>query len=724
MIARARRIAPAAGALLVYAIAVPWAFRPWFLGPDLVPHTEGPIGSLVDADLNLNIWILAWVAHAVFFDPAQLLDGNIFHPALNTIAGSENMLAHVPFTGPVLAFTGNAVTMLKAYVLESVALSGLGMFMYVRHHTKDNWAALVAGAAFTFTQFRVETVPQPQYLGMAFLPLALLAIDLNLEDGRRRWLAAFASALVLQALCCVYIGFFAFILCPVYILARTIPASVSVTAWIAPTARLAAAMIAAAIALIPAALPYLRGRSDGMIPEHDLLFIQNAAWAPWRYISTEFVWWTGIVAVLLVSLDLARRVWNRGARNEPLGPARAQNPRTALWILIAVTAVLAAGPYLPLPGGGLLPLPYIALYEILPGFSSIRVPVRFLLVIATALSALAGLAFAMFSRNQPTSRTAGAAAALTVLAVVGAAPSPHSAMSAHLDDSTSDVYRWLAEEPEPGAVLEIPGQSTEQDVVGNLRNSRYMVASSIHWRPLLNGYTAYPPPSAGFYSAAIRELPAPAALALLVETSDLRWVILHRNELTPLEAARWPTEAPDGLQLVARFDSDELYAVTRERVTDWRQEVRARMAGEISSSLGGTSLEALPEECRSGRILTVDTPERIPPFPLARHIPVRIANDSDCVWPALGLLENGLVGLDYRWIPKTGAPAVAQVPVPMFRLLSDVPAGGEVDGALMLTPPKGPPGDWTLEVRLVQKGVNVPIATARERIHVRTPRGR
>lgn len=714
MTGKAGRYGPAAGALLLYATAVPWVFRSWFLSTDLIPHTPGAVGAMIDADLYLNIWILGWIAHAAFFDPSHLLDGNIFHPALNTIAGSENMLAHVPFTAPVLAATGDALLMLKTYVLESFALSGLGMFLYVRHHTRNSWAALAAGAAYTLTPFRVETIPQPQYLGIAWVPLAFLAIDLHLEDRRRRWLAAFTAALVLQALSCVYIGFFAFFLCPVYVLVRAISTAGDRAAWIAPTARLAGAMIVAAVLLIPAALPYLQARSAGMIPTYDLGFIQAASWPPSLFFSEAFLWRAGIVAVAVVGIDLLLRVARRfrGATT-----SRANDPSAALWVVIAVSAVLAMGPYLELPGGTRVPLPYVALYELVPGFSSIRVPIRFVVMVAACLAALAGLALARAVPARAGRAQAAISLGLVALAIYSAAPRPHAVIAANLHGPKAAPYEWLAQQPGSGAVLEIPGQSTEQDVISNVRNGRYMIASTIHWRPILNGYTAYPPPSAGFYSAAIRELPDPAALQLLVETSDLEYLVVHRDELTPQEAARWPKAALEGLTLAAKFGGDEIYEVTLRRKRDWRGHVETRMAG-ARDSLYRTALTPLPPECRRGEI-HAETPARIPPFPLAQRIPVTVVNRGDCVWPAVGLLERGLVGLDYRWIPPDGAPEVPQFAVPMFRLLDDVPPGSSAEGAIMLWPPKGAPGPWTLEIRLFQEGTAEPIATLRKRIDVR-----
>lgn len=717
----ARRAAPALGALLAYAACVPWIFRPWFLSADLLPHWPPPVGALIDADLNLNIWILGWIAHATLVDPTSLFDGNIYHPAPNTIVGSENMLAHVPITAPVLALTGNVLTMLKAYLVETFALSGLGMFVYVWHHTRNAWAAFVAGAAFTFTPFRAETVPQPQYLGLAFVPLALVSVDLYLEDRRGRWLFCFGASLVLQALSCVYVGFFIFALTPVYVLVRAIQRSPSRRGWIAPTTALAATMVASAVVLLPAALPYLGGRSDGSIPDYDLAYIQIAGWAPWRYLSGEFVWRAGIVAVLLFAVDLAARAWQRWAAATGAAP-RGGAPTVALWAMIGCAAVLAIGPYLVLPGGVRIPMPYVALYEIVPGFSSIRVPTRFVIIVSAGLAALGGFTFdRLLSRTRYAPLAAGA---LFVLALVGTTPEPRPVMAANLHGPPAAPYHWLADQPGPGAVLEIPAQTSEMDAIENLRNSRYMVASSLHWRPLLNGYTAYPPSSAGFFAAAIRELPSREALQLLVDTTDLRWILLHRGALTDAEAARWPRRPP-GLDLVARFGETEVFTPTLARSRDWRDSILAHAGGESTTSLEGAPLQPLPEECRRGAIVDADLPSEIGPIPLPRFARVRIRNDSDCVWPATGVLGRNVVGVDYRWLPPEGHVDDLLVPVPLFQLLADVPPRSEADGAVMVTPPRGPPGEWTIELRLRQEGSREPIATRRAPVVFRqagTPR--
>jgi hypothetical protein len=198
----------------------------------------------------------------------------------------------------------------------------------------------------------------------------------------------------------------------------------------------------------------------------------------------------GIVPIALVALDLI----DRAARPTSSGePTLRRAPIGATWILAAPALLFSAGPYLLLPGGASLPLPYVVLYRLVPGFSSVRAPSRFFIVLAAALCALAGYAFARLStRMQPRVRfTLGVAVALTC--TLAAAPRPAATMPAHLGAHAPEAYRWLARQPRNGALLELPGRQIAGGVGGALREALALVGSTIHWQPLIGGYTAYPP---------------------------------------------------------------------------------------------------------------------------------------------------------------------------------------------------------------------------------------
>ena len=704
---RRRLVLAALAAAAFFAVATPWVLRPWFLARDAFPRAAGGLHAMLDADLYLNVWILAWMAHAMLTDPARLFDGNIYYPASNTITGSENMLAHLPVTIPAMAATGNALVVLKAMAFESFVLAGVAMFLLVHHHTRSVAAALVAGAAFTLAPWRPNTLPQPQYLGTAYLPLALLAVDCWLERRRVRALVGLAAAMALQGLACVYLGFFAFLAVPVYALAR-----VGLGARprrLGALAGVAVGLAGGALALVPAALPYLRDRAQHIIPVQDIGTVAAFAWQPSIYLRPSVLaGWIGIVPVLLAVAGAIA-----GAIRRP--PRRSAFPIAATWIVAAAAIVLSAGPYLNLPGDHRLPLPYLAFFRFVPGFSSMRAPARFFIVLAMALSALAGYAFARFTANVRPRVRVVIGVAVAIACAVSAAPYPAPTVAAGLGANAPGAYRWLAAQPPDGALLELPGRRMIGDIGGMLREARHMVGSTVHWHPLLGGYTAYAPPSAAFVTGIVQRLPDRDAFAVLVDAVDVRWVVVHEGELPPRLRDAWDPLVGADLVHVGRFEQDDVYEVRRTPAHNWRAQIVPRSLSGASDTLEGTPTAPLAAECRRARILDVAAPPSVLPSPEPFTIPVRFANEGPCTWPGLGVRPDGLVGLGYTWTSPSGQVFVSDA---FSRLLHDVPPGAVVDAPLFVFS-GGEFGTWSLEVRLVQNGTTEPFAVKTVAIELR-----
>ena len=72
---------------------------------DYVALHGGEVGNFEIPDARLNSWILAWVQHSLL-SAAPLFDTNAFHPARNTLAGSEHMLATALMIGASVAVSG------------------------------------------------------------------------------------------------------------------------------------------------------------------------------------------------------------------------------------------------------------------------------------------------------------------------------------------------------------------------------------------------------------------------------------------------------------------------------------------------------------------------------------------------------------------------------------------------------------------------------------------
>ncbi len=717
-----RLLGEALAALAFYALAVPWLLRPWFGSAGLLPHSPGPIGAMANADLLLNLWILAWAAWSALHDPSHLLDGNIYHPLPGAILGSENMLAHLPLTAPLLALTGDALAMFEGFLVESFALAGLGMFLYVRHHTGSFAAALLAGAAYTFTPLRVKTLPQPQYLGTAWLPAALLAIDLWFERGQRRWLLGLAASLALQALSCVYLGFFTFIAVPVYAATRLLGAP---RRWRDGAGVLLATALAS-LALLPTALPYLAARGQGRIPSFPSEWIRAFSWMPWQYVSLEFVGRAGPVTLLVVAIGLVGRRFGqptvRPRSDGRVDGGQLLSPALALASVAVVGVVLSAGPDLLLPGGSVLPLPYKLLHAWVPGFSSMRGPVRFSLLVASMLAALAGLLAApLLHRLRPAGRLL-VAAALALACIWRAAPHPAPVATSGLGASAAAAHRWLARHAAGEAVLEIPGPTGADDPIGNLRNARAMVASTLGFWPLLNGYTAYPPPAAGLIAAAVRDLPDAEALDRLVALTQLRWILVRTDALTAPETARWTTPLPRRLEAVETFGGDRILRVTDDGTRadpDLAVKLARRSAVLHDDTLEGTTRSPLAAACRRNiELADVVVPERLSLIPVAVRVPLTIVNNSDCTLPGADARPEGLVVLRHRWHGPDGRVVPTRLE---SRLYFDVPAHSRRAASLLLLPPPAARGRWRLEIALEQTGVDQPLAQSFAGVEIGPP---
>src|SRR5437762_3155562 len=143
-------------------------------------------------------------------------------------------------------------------------------------------------------------------------------------------------------------------------------------------------------------------------------------------------------------------------------------------------------------------------------------------------------------RRARASRCARRAAALVIQA--DARPVPLAPVL--LEGSDVAAYRWLAEHGEHGPTLELPVFLSAMDGEQLLATGRYMVASTLHWNPLLNGYTGYTPPSYPLLATLAQRLPDPTALADLCALVALRWLVVHQAGLLRSEEHTSELQSP------------------------------------------------------------------------------------------------------------------------------------------------------------------------------------
>ena len=554
-------------------------------------------------DSLLNAWILSWDYRALLAQPFALFDANIFFPAQGTLALSEHMLANLVVSAPVMAATGNPVLAANAVVLASFVLSGAFMFVLVRSWTGRAFPAFVAGLIWAFAPPRIGQLGHMQLLSVQWLPLVVLYGGRFLRSGSRRAGVLAVVFYVLQVLSSYYVGYAVTVVLACYVAYALLVGGASRrTRTLAEAAIL---LLLAGAVIVTVSWPYLRLKRDFGLLGSDLdyvvalsadlarSFLSVPAYGKngyqsllARFQSPEYGWekwlYPGLLPIVLALIPIAgllvHLVRRRQPSPEPAEASRSRSTRhlTAVHALIAlVCLILALGPYLVINGHVTgVPLPYLALSRLVPGFSSMRVPARFGLLALFGLSVLAGLGTARLldaldararSRAWP---GAGARAArwatssaivLVLLAEFHFAPIPMDPIET--SGSIPEVYRWLARQPSGGAVLEIPWAIPHDPLRDAVVRARYVYFSAYHRQPLVNGYSGYAPPSYAEITGRLGRGPDGETIAYLAALGVRR--LIHHGDVRSDRVDRWQPARLRALGLVelARFGADTVFLV-------------------------------------------------------------------------------------------------------------------------------------------------------------------
>ena len=200
--------------------------------------------------------------------------------------------------------------------------------------------------------------------------------------------------------------------------------------------------------------------------------------------------------------------------------------------------------------------PYRLLYEHVPGFDGLRVPARFGVIEALMLAML-GAYGAQRLANSRTGRAllGGACVFLFVEAthvpftINGMAPvSGFATPEARLyrPGRAPGVYKEMARQPSGSVLLELPFGQPDYDL-------RAMFYSTVHWHPIVNGYSGVFPPHYGLLTSAFSEMPRHPAISLdAIRTSGATHAIVH-------EAAYLNGEGPQTSALLRNAGAVEIF---------------------------------------------------------------------------------------------------------------------------------------------------------------------
>ncbi len=588
---------PLDGLVLLFFVIVT-VFMTWPVTPNMGRSLEHW------GDALLQTWTLDWDVYAFMSDPLHFANANAFYPYQNSLAFSETLVGQALLVAPVIWLTGNPVLGYNLLLLSSFALCGWGMYLLGRDLTGSRLAGLAAGMIFGFFPHRFGQLSHLHLLTAQWMPLALLFLrrylrnqaaslttDTGPEIGQEAtgWplagrpsratiinLTLFGLFLTLELLSSTYLGLFLVVTVGLYL-------AYYLLGWLLSVRRgqvafklrpnkattLAMVLVVCGLVVLPFYWPYLSVQQD-LGFQRSASEVQNYSAQPYYYLDVpkenrlnrlvyrqvfQQDWWQssaggerglflGLGAIGLGLLGLVV-VW-RNRKSEGL-----------FFVVLAGLAIsFTFGPTWQTGRFGAIPLPYAFLYNYVPGFGAIRVPVRFIYVVALAVSALAAFGVAASQRRfRLTGWPRVIPAAILIVLLLGG--EYWSEVDLQLSDTLRNpappTAKWLDAHPAPS--LHLPLSGTENS---NLLLQYWTRAS---WRPVMNGFSGFMPPAYDALKVAVAGEGFSPRIIELLQGLEVRYLDIESDESSI--KGQWPRLKGDlekaGAAEVARFGNNFIY---------------------------------------------------------------------------------------------------------------------------------------------------------------------
>ncbi|MFL2433781.1 MAG: hypothetical protein ACJ0H0_02640 [Vicinamibacterales bacterium] len=489
----------------------------------------------------LNAWAVSWIAQQLWANPLSLFDANIYYPHEQALAYTEPLLVPGVMGMPIHWLGVSPLLTYNVLLLLGMTMTGLAMYVLVVRWTGDHWSGLLSGAVLAFGTPMLTRLPHLQTQHFYWFPLALLAFD-NLLTKQRTQDAVWVGICVLgAALTSGYTAVFV-----VFALGATLVARNS-ELWtkrgMSVVFRLAAVAAVTLVLTLLVLSPYRDLQvarplpSAGSFSAAVQIYLSSATyvhfhtWAQGFYEQTSGSFFPGVVAVVFALFAL----WGASA-----GVSR--SVVRSLFSIGIVGFVLSLGTVTPVYGWA---------YDIIPPFQSLRAPNRFAILPFFSIAVLAGIGFTRLRRCISVAWVVPVSVAVIVVATVEGL----HGVQYRTFDWHPRIYQSLgALENGPVAILPVYyGRQFN-------RNARYLLGSTTHWRPMVNGFGNSRPPDFDQTAAVISWFPSLVSVARLQELG-VQYVIVHTDAMPQIQGRLAQIAGRSDVTLVAQDGADRLYRI-------------------------------------------------------------------------------------------------------------------------------------------------------------------
>jgi hypothetical protein len=560
-------------------------------------------------DPAITTWILDWDFYALTHRPARLFHANVFHPSPYTLAFTENLLGIALPLLPLHLAGLAPITIHNVALFLGFALTGYGAFVLARLVTESWSAAICSGIWFAFFSFRFTHLTHLQHLWAMWLPLTLAALLWFWQKPDANRAALFGAAFLMNGL--TNLHWFAFgsvaIGLSVLVLAKR-----DRRYWIGATA----AIGIACVLMIPVLLPYQHVRELYPFRGDANETLQYSAQASdWLVSSLHSRWYATKLADVSVNperwLFPGARGGVGGGGPPPPPPRRPGAAVATLWVALGFIGSL-----------GLNTVFGRALFE-LPLFAGIRVPARWSFIAYTGLALLAAIGIARI-------RSKAMHAVIAILFIIECWAAP---IRYYLATPTPAVYAHVR-----GPLVELPLDAHE-----------YMLRSTAHHQPMVNGVSGFVPP----LFEELRALADTPQFLPKLEQLGVKTIVVHGDRISEQTRA-WLAQQP--LTFTGRYDAglhgNYVFAIgaAHEAPPHERILLERFLRGEPTQNEETFGLLEWPQRdsVTHGRL-------KVSGFALSpygiRAVHLRFANGRNVV--AADLVERPDVTQRYPWYPMT-----------------------------------------------------------------------
>lgn len=522
-------------------------------------------------DAVLNAGILEWGFRSIWSSDLRFFDWPPGFPLKGTLAATENLVGWQVFYTPMRALGAGVAASYNAALLASLVISGAGCAALSLRLGASKTGAAIGGIVFAFNPFHLDHMIHLQTMAVCWSPLALLGLDMALENGSLKGLLIMGGAIIMTVLSGMYFGVFLVLVLPLYAFLCWITGRHKFSATNA--AAVAVACMISGVLLTPILLHYLGyvqsyGRYPHSAEEVSLSalslrsLLQTPVWlTSWRETILATITTGGFasafpgIATLVLTL----------AGSFSIRDAPRKHTNVIFVTLTCLCVLLALGPTLllrrgePLGSTQWLPLPG----EIFLYFSAVRWPMRIYMYAVMCMGVLAsfGVTRAIrLTRVRWHPLLAGLIVAVLIIELRPGAWYVRNSTRVASPIGMSDAYAFLKNERDRGGVVELP--SKMDSGITTPFATRYAYGSSGHLRGVIAFHGSMFPPLLDSLRLSSFMLPKPEAIAMMQRNGVTRLVI--HNDLMSADSSKLLVSSlrDQGFPIVFRTRNSTVFSLT------------------------------------------------------------------------------------------------------------------------------------------------------------------